>query len=102
MNPYLKCLKVSTKIPFGQPQDQVWIQAGISLQTYQMRAHFEAFIEGVLMAPLNFRCTQVGLNLISVQVWCALTAGDRGLCFQYPAKKKVFQVIPFVGQLKRA
>ena len=31
-------------------------------------AHFEILIEGVLMAPLDSRCTQVGFNLISVQV----------------------------------
>ena len=33
-----------------------------------MGARFEALIEGVLMAPLDFRYTQVGFNLISVQV----------------------------------
>ena len=32
-------------------------------------AHFEALVEGVLMAPLDPRYTQVGFNLISVQVW---------------------------------
>ena len=33
-----------------------------------MGAHFEALIEGVLMTPLDSRYTQVGFNLISVQV----------------------------------
>ena len=33
-----------------------------------MGAHFEALIEGILMAPLDSRYTQVGFNLISVQV----------------------------------
>ena len=33
-----------------------------------MGAHFEALIEGVLMASLDSRYTQVGFNFISVQV----------------------------------
>ena len=33
-----------------------------------MGAHFEALIEGVLMAPLDSRYSQVGFNLMSVQV----------------------------------
>ena len=33
-----------------------------------MGAHFEALPEGVLMASLDLRYIQVGLNLISVQV----------------------------------
>ena len=37
-----------------------------------MGAHFETLIEGVLMALLDFRYTQVGFNLISVLV-CKLT-----------------------------
>ena len=36
-----------------------------------MGAHFEALTEGVLMAPLDPRYTQVGFNLISVQVCLA-------------------------------
>ena len=35
-----------------------------------MGAHFEALDEGVLLVPLDLRYTQVGFNLISVQV-CA-------------------------------
>ena len=35
---------------------------------YQVGTHFQALIEGVLMAPLNCRYIQVGFNLISVQV----------------------------------
>ena len=38
------------------------------IETYQVGAHFEALIEGVLMAPLDPRYTQVGFNLICVQV----------------------------------
>ena len=37
-----------------------------------MGAHFEAFDEGVLVAPLNARYTQVGFNFISVQVCSAM------------------------------
>ena len=33
-----------------------------------MEARFEALKEGVLMAPLNSSYTQVGLNLVTVQV----------------------------------
>ena len=33
-----------------------------------MGAHFEAIDEGVLLVPLDPRYTQVGLNLVSVQV----------------------------------
>ena len=33
-----------------------------------MGAHFEALDEGVLVAPLDSRYTQVGFNIISVQV----------------------------------
>ena len=39
-----------------------------SLQTYQVGAHFEALDEGVLVAPLDSRYTQVVFNLISNQV----------------------------------
>ena len=58
----------------GQPLYQVWRVAGpklingASLQTYQEGACFEALIEGVLIAPLDSRYTQVGSNFISVQV----------------------------------
>ena len=38
------------------------------LQTYQEGAHFKALSEPVLMAPLDSRYTQVGFNVISVQV----------------------------------
>ena len=40
------------------------------LQTYKKGARFEALIEGILMAPLDSRLTQVEFNVISVQV-CA-------------------------------
>ena len=33
-----------------------------------MGVHFEALDEGVLLVPLDPRYTQVGLNLVSVQV----------------------------------
>ena len=58
--------------------DQVWIKAGpkgilmliANQQTYQVgaRAHFEDLDEGVLMALLDPRYTQVRFNSISVQV----------------------------------
>ena len=35
-----------------------------------MGAHFEALDESVLLVPLDPRDTQVGFNLVSVQVWC--------------------------------
>ena len=68
-------------VPFyGQPLDQVWRVAGpkgimVLAQRHMKRGlvHFEALIEGVLMAPLDPRYTQVGFNLISVQVWILLT-----------------------------
>ena len=34
-----------------------------------MEARLEALIEGVLLVLLDFRHTQVGFNLMSVQVW---------------------------------
>ena len=40
-----------------------------SQETYQVGAHFEA-LEGFFMAPLDPRYTQIGFNLVSVQV-CA-------------------------------
>ena len=39
-----------------------------------MGAHFEALDEGVLLVPLDPRYTQVGFNLISVQVLSTTTA----------------------------
>ena len=41
---------------------------GSSLETFQVGAHFEALDEGVLLVLLDSRYTQVGFNLISVQV----------------------------------
>ena len=40
----------------------------LNLETYQVGPLFEALIEGVLLVPLDSRYTQVGFNLISVQV----------------------------------
>ena len=37
-----------------------------------MGAHFEALDEGVLLVPLDPRYTQVGFNLVSVQVCVSL------------------------------
>ena len=43
-----------------------------------MGAHFEALDEGVLLVPLDPRYTQVGFNLVSVQVWLyLLTSGAK-------------------------
>ena len=38
-----------------------------------MGAHFEALDEGVLLVPLDPRYTQIGFNLISVQVCYSIT-----------------------------
>ena len=49
-----------------------------NLETYQMGAHFEALDERALLVPLDPRYTQVGFNLLPVQVcyvlevWCIL------------------------------
>ena len=50
------------------------MDVGANLQTYQVRAHFEALDEGILLVPLDPRYTQVGFNLISVQLclWAAI------------------------------
>ena len=72
------------KIPF---MASLWIRSGYDMKvemssvTYQVGAHFETLDEGVLLVPLYSRYTQVGFNLISVQVCiegtrCSLTAGD--------------------------
>ena len=34
-----------------------------------MVAHFDALDEGVLLVPFDSRYTQVGFNLVSIQVW---------------------------------
>ena len=39
-----------------------------SIRWYQEGARLEALIKSVLMAPLDSRYTQVGFNLVSVQV----------------------------------
>ena len=54
---------------------------GASAQTYEVGAHFEALIEGVLMAPLDSRYTQVGFHLISAQVCAGLLTSWFSLCF---------------------
>ena len=41
---------------------------GANLETYQVGAHFDALDEGILLVPFDPRCTQVGFNLVSVQV----------------------------------
>ena len=51
-----------------------------------MGAHFEALDEGVLMAPLDPRYTQVGFKYISVQVW-DLTAKKNILICLKPGKR---------------
>ena len=42
-----------------------------------MGAYLEALDEGVLMVPLDPRYTQIGFNLISVQVWVCNIAAIR-------------------------
>ena len=39
-----------------------------NLEMNQVGAHFEALDEGALLVPLDPRYTQVGFNLVSVQV----------------------------------
>ena len=50
----------------------------VSLETYQVKSHFEAAIEPVLMAPSDSRYTQVAFNLISVQVCLVLAPWPQG------------------------
>ena len=65
----------STNIPLGPAWIQTWSRGWplrdlvANLEAYQVGVHFEALNEGVLVAPLDSRYTQVGFNLISVQVW---------------------------------
>ena len=44
------------------------MHVGASLQIYQEGAYFKALDEGVRVAPLDSGYTQVGFNLVSVQV----------------------------------
>ena len=44
------------------------MDVGAKLQTYKVGAHFEALTEGIRIVPLDSRYTQVGFNLMSVQV----------------------------------
>ena len=39
---------------------------------YQVGAHFEALIEGVIMGPWDSRYSQVGFKLIPVQVYLSV------------------------------
>ena len=54
-----------------------------------MGAHFEALDEGVLLVPLDPRNTQVGLNLIFVQVWGGLLK-----------RRETFYSVPFFSPTK--
>ena len=65
----------------------LWIRTGFrltlkgaSLQTYQVKSCFEALVEGVLMAPLDSRYTQIRFNLISVQVWACIFWPSKPSC----------------------
>ena len=51
---------------------------GASAQTYEVGAHFEALVEGILMAPLDSSYTQVGFNLTYVQV-CFIVLRCQGM-----------------------
>ena len=39
---------------------------GASLEAYQVGAHFEPLDEGVFVAPLDPRYTEIGFDLVSV------------------------------------
>ena len=60
------------KIPLGRGSglDSGWPlrDVGANVQAYQAGARFKAHTEGVPMASLDSRYTQVRFNLISVQV----------------------------------
>ena len=47
----------------------------LALGTYHVEPHFEALDEGTLVVPLDSRYTQVGFNVISVQV-CGKSCPD--------------------------
>ena len=74
MSPNLICLYATIDILIGPDcglgLDSSWPQRdlGANLGTYQVGSHFEALDEGVLLVPLDPRCTQVGFNLIFVHV----------------------------------
>ena len=53
-----------------------------------MGAHFKALDEGVLLVPLDPRYTQIGFNLISVQV-CARGAREYAAAFNSFGCKKI-------------
>ena len=66
-------------VPFGTASgsglDSGWPlrDVGANLESYQVGAHFEALHERVLLVCLDPRYTQVGFNLVSVQVCLALS-----------------------------
>ena len=57
-----------------------------------MGAHFEAFDGGVLLVPLDPRYTQVGFNIISVQVCNGITllAANNSLINELKNYEKLF------------
>ena len=72
MSPHLIYLWVSSKTLQGQPVDQVWIQAGPKGMLMLVYRHIKQGLISssyarVLVAPFP-RYTQVGFNLVSVQV----------------------------------
>ena len=86
---YLKVRRKLENAHLNRDEIQTWSRGwpqrdlGASLETYQVGAHFEALDEGVLVAPLDPRCTQVVSNLVSVQVWTS--------AWIYCKKIKVYQ-----------
>ena len=54
-----------------------------------MGAHFEALDEGVLLVPLDPRYTQVGFNLISVQVCTVKPPFCVGKAYFYKGKQRL-------------
>ena len=63
-----------------------------------MGDHFEALDEGVLMVPLDPRYTQVGFNLLSVQV-CAEFLFPRWTRVLLPLLDHIFAACPNMGMI---
>ena len=72
------------KIQFSKMRSQV-------CEGYQVGTQFEALYEGVLVAPLDSRCTQVGFNLPFVQV-CETAIFSLGSLFMLLAENVILNV----------
>ena len=78
----LDSLELPLPNPFKASLLQTWSRGwplrDIDAQTYQVGTRFEALDEGVLMAPMDPRYTQVGFIFISFQVWGSLWTSQQG------------------------